>query len=145
MGGILLKWVKFNEFHHSGSKSTRTASEPCKKAYELLLFSASGAEGCFLMKLTLISHFSINHDFHKFSWNFMKMMEFIIFVAKSGPLRSRGRRTYYIQADSQVSACPFGINHGIPLWNCEIPFFYDFMVNSWKSLDFMKIHENDWN
>ena len=72
MGGILLKWVKFNEFHHSGSKSTRTASEPCKKAYELLLFSASGAEGCFLMKFTWISHFSIkvmiSTSFHEISW-----------------------------------------------------------------------------
>ena len=37
-GGILLNLVKISEFHHSGSQSTRAASEPCKKAYELLLF-----------------------------------------------------------------------------------------------------------
>ena len=37
-GGILLHLVKISEFHHSGSQSTRTDSEPCKRAYELLLF-----------------------------------------------------------------------------------------------------------
>jgi hypothetical protein len=63
----------------------------------------------------------------------------MVFAAKSGPLRSRGRNAYYIQADSQVSACPFGRNHGIPHKNCEIRTFYDFMVISWKSMDFMKI------
>ena len=68
-GGILLNLVKIKEFHHSGSQSTRAASEPCKKAYELLLFFTSGAEGCFRVDFTWISHFSVK------IMNFMKNHE----------------------------------------------------------------------
>ena len=81
------------------------------------------------------------HEFHIISWSSTKMMKFMCFVAKSCTLRSRGRKTYYIQADLQVSACHFRINHAFPPQNCVIFTFYDFMVISWKSVDFMKIHE----
>ena len=67
----------------------------------------------------------------------------MVFVVKSCTLRSRGRRAYYIQADLQVFACPFGINHVFPPQNCKIHTFYDFMVIASKSLGFMEINQND--
>ena len=150
MGGILLKWVKFNEFHHSGSKSTRTASEPCKKAYELLLFSASGAEGCFLVDFTWISHFSIkimiSTGFHGISWKWWNLWfswpKVVPFAAGAVGLTIYKRIHRYPHAllgefmeflTKTAKSAPFMI-----LW-----WFHGNQWISWKIMKMMGIHRNE--
>ena len=69
-------------------------------------------------------------------------MEFLISVAKSGPLRNRGRRPYYISEFTGIRM-PFWDKS----WNSSLKpqnaHFYDFIVISWELVDFMKKHGND--
>ena len=69
-----------------------------------------------------------------------------MFVARSSTLRGRGRKTYYIQANAPVSACPFwdeSWNSSLKLRNANFLWLYGefmkingFRENSWKWLKF---------
>ena len=130
-GWDLAKLCGIQWINHSGAKSCPTEPEPCKKAYVLLSFSASGTNGCFRVVFTWNSHFSMKIMNFTFSW---KSMNSVDFTCGSGTSVCGAKR--HIKSYSFLS-----IPDDTFAGNSWIPWFPHFHIKSSISIKFMILME----